>query len=65
MMDVGYGIAQWKAFPAAMGTGSYGESVDKRGWSPCPLCPPCGTVPGLGREGAAVAPALSGLAGGC
>lgn len=48
------GTMQGKAFPTAAGIGSYGGSVAKKGWSPWPLCPPCGTVPELWREGAAV-----------
>ena len=64
-MDVRYGTTQGKAFPTAAGIGSYEGSMAKRGWSPWPLCPPCGAVPGLGREGAAVGAELPGLAGGC
>lgn len=61
----GCGVMQDKAFPAAAGAGGYGGSMAKRGWSPRPLHPPCGVVPGLGREGAAVGAELPGLAGGC
>ena len=53
-MDVGYGTMQGKAFPTAAVIGSYGGSMAKKGWSPWPLRPPCGTVPEMWREGAAV-----------
>lgn len=60
-MDVGYSTTQGKAFPLLQELVAMGEMWEERLE---PLCPPCGAVPGLGKEEDAVGVVFPGLASG-
>lgn len=55
-MDVGYSTTQGKAFPLLQELVAMGEMWEERLE---PLCPPCGAVPGLGKEEDVVFPGLA------